>query len=281
MGSAYSNIISISLAAIPDTESVQAAGDFLGGALAAFLPPVGNSVESIQSAADFIGGSFSSADPFFPDVSLLLHMDGTNGSTLFPDASLNAFTVTRIGGVAVDTGTKEFGTGSASFNGTTGILTVPALASGPLDLVTGNPDSTVEFWMNAGGQPSGQSHVLTLINGTTAMYDVFFNSGVQELVVQVRAATAASTPALAIPLNTWTAIAIVMNASVMTIFVNGVAVGSPTFVNPGIALTDTVFEISGFSGASLYAGFIDELRVTKGLARYTSNYTPAGPFPNS
>ena len=54
--------------------------------------------------AALAGQVSSGGDPYFNNVSLLLHGDGTNGSTTFVDSSSNNFTITDGAGFEVDPG---------------------------------------------------------------------------------------------------------------------------------------------------------------------------------
>jgi len=83
------------------------------------------------------------------DVKLLLHCNGADASTDFPDASDSNHTVTAGGNAQVDTAQKEFGTASALFDATRDYLTVPASS----DFNVGSGNFTVDFWYrpNAAG----------------------------------------------------------------------------------------------------------------------------------
>ena len=92
---------------------------------------------------DYSGGVFSAkpsggslgtdpaniGDTNFGDVFLLLHMDGSNGSTTITDSSSNSFSVTAYGNAQLSTTEKKFGTASAYFDGNSDELrfTAPAL----------------------------------------------------------------------------------------------------------------------------------------------------------
>ena len=57
-------------------------------------------------------------DPYYSAVSLLLPMDGTNGSTTFTDSSLNGLTVTAVGNAQISTTQSKYGGASGYFDGT-------------------------------------------------------------------------------------------------------------------------------------------------------------------
>lgn len=76
--------------------------------------------------------------------------------------------------------------------------------------------------------------------------------------------------------NKWCHIALVRTDGVFTLYVNGVNEGVVTGI---VSFTNDTFKIGrnafqNHSGA-LLQGFIDDLRITKGLARYTENFTPS------
>ena len=57
-------------------------------------------------------------DPDFANVSLLLHGDGTNGSTTIVDSSSSSKTVTAVGDAQISTAQSKFGGSSIYFDGT-------------------------------------------------------------------------------------------------------------------------------------------------------------------
>jgi len=67
------------------------------------------------------------------------------------------------------------------------------------------------------------------------------------------------------------------------LYINGTQSGS-TYADTNAYINGAARPIIGADGGNTatqnYAGYIDELRVTKGYARYTANFTPSGPFPD-
>lgn len=290
MGSANSNIVMIQIPAGHDLGSVQAGGDFIAGSITAFLPPTGNSIEDIQGAGDLVSGALIPIDPFFAEVVLLLHMDGTNGATAFPDNSLVNNTMTAHGTTAVSTTSPEFGTGSMLMSTNTDNLTTPCAASTPLDLSTG--DFTVEFWywpesissvntqifeIGSGAGYLDGGFMLYQTGGTGDSSQLFFQTVMTDGIV-FGATLGGALTALA-----WNACALCRQGGLFYLFVNGVGghIGGAADLNPIKWPGGTLKIGAGFWNTNKPGTKWDELRITKGFARYTSNYTPSGPFPNS
>ena len=209
-------------------------------------------------------------DPNFSNVSLLLHCDGTNGSNSFPDSSPAANTVTANGSAAVSTANALFGSGSyLGIGSTTSYLTVPVVAAGPLDLRTG--DWTIEGWFYV---PSVSANYMIMnYDGTNLGIFVFLN-GSGQMVCYVSATTFNNSGTSTYASNTWTHFAIVMYGGHLTVYLNGIG-GTQTLLTVNPVLISPLY-IGGtppsYGGA--FTGSLDEIRITKGLARYTSNFTP-------
>jgi hypothetical protein len=217
-------------------------------------------------------------------VSLLLHMDGANGSTAFVDSSVNAFAMTAVGGAQLTTTAPEFGTACGTFNGTTSYVNTPFVNGGPLDLGLG--DFTIEMWVNpAPGATAAAPFNLISWSVPAAnpvlVFDLQDSTGVECLNASFNG-TQLGKSGLITP-NTWNAVALVVASNVMTAYLNGVAVGSSMAVSGRTAMASANVTIGALnflttSFGNFYQGKIDEVRVTKGVAIYTSNYTPVGPL---
>jgi hypothetical protein len=75
-----------------------------------------------------------------------------------------------------------------------------------------------------------------------------------------------------IPLNTWTNITVTRESNIYYFFIDGVLEGthSATYDH-----NQTPFKIGdGYGGVRYFNGYMDEVRITEGIARYTSNFTP-------
>lgn len=228
-------------------------------------------------------------DQYFADVGLLIHCDGANGSTSFVDSSSNALSIANTGNhVVVDTSAPKFGSGAANFGVAAGDheLVATVTPNGPLDMGTGA--FTVEFWMKWNGAPVGGSVCGDNIGGLFTWICIVtdINPGTSALGFQVQTlagATEVGTPATTFVTGTWYAIALQYTGGVngtLTAFLNGVA-GTPQNAMGTMIATKGQITIGATTLSVSSDGMeLDDIRITKGVARYPGNYTPAGPFPN-
>jgi hypothetical protein len=204
----------------------------------------------------------------YAQVSLLLNGDGTNGSTTFTDLSISPKTITNTGSVTVNTSVKKFGTGSIYFSGTN------TLSAGSIVLGTNN--FTIEFWFNQTSQMP-YSHLFTATSAYGTTNGLRVTTGGLNLTVY-SASTTLIQPAVAISNGSWYHFALVRNGTTLTLYQNGVSLGSTT---TSISFVSDTFMIGGDTTYP-YNGYIDDFRVTNGIARYTQNFTPpTAPLPTS
>ena len=204
------------------------------------------------------------------NVSLLLHGDGTNGSTVITDSSPTPKTVTAFGNAQISTAQSKFGGASIAFDGTGDYLstTLP---------IFGVNDFTIESWVRF---PSFANYRMLFDTRTSDQDLLGFVLGTDyagQLFIY-REGFALTTGALS--LNTWTHVALTRASGVWRIFVNG-TLQAGTYTSFG-NLTRTVARL-GMDWATLYGmnGYFDDYRITNDLARYTANFTPpTAPFPD-
>lgn len=217
-------------------------------------------------------------DPSFSSVSLLLHMNGANGSTTFVDSSSYARPVTSFNGAQISTAQSKFGNASGFFDGTNDYARVSY--NSMFNLSTG--DWTIEAWFRASSFASASVIISKDTNGFNFDWCISFLSSTQIrlLTDRTRGSLIATVPSMAI--NTWHHVAIVRFNSINTIYLNGVSYGSNAMA---ITNESTNYVTIGCAGWNVpngfFSGYIDDLRVSK-VARYTSNFTsPTAPFPDS
>jgi hypothetical protein len=216
-------------------------------------------------------------DVNFADVELLLHMGGSNGSTTFTDSSSNGLTVTANGNAQISTTQSKFGGSSAYFDGNGDYLT----ASHASNFNFGSGDFTAEVWFNVpAGAPSGIEPFITTAAGQgvtgTDFQGIWFGlyQGQYYFLASTNQSSwdvviAAGTP----PTDTWTHFCVVRSGNTFTLYVNGVSIGTTTSSGT-LTNSNNLIAIGGRTRNNQYSiGYLDDVRVTKGVARYTSNFT--------
>jgi hypothetical protein len=217
-------------------------------------------------------------DPlFFSNVSLLLHGDGTNGSTVIRDSSSRMNTVTAVGNAQISTAQSKFGGSSIAFDGTGDYLTVPSTGA-PGDLGAGN--FTVELWTflvsRINSFPCLVGNYTAFAAGSFALFAGHSSASTTQYQLALNGSGFPSINAGTIIYNAWAHIAVVRNGTTISLYVNGTSVGS---VTSSVNLNGTTGALFiGTTGDGLLSGaingYIDDLRITKGVARYTGNFTP-------
>lgn len=198
------------------------------------------------------------------NTSMLLN---TVNAGIFDNAMMND--LVTVGNAQVSTAVVKYGTGSMAFDGTGDWLT---FVDSP-NVQLGSGDFTIEGWVNlsllgsARGIFSKGTSTTGLSLAVNALNQVVFNYTASSL-----------TGTTVLMATTWYHIAVVRSGSAtgnVKIFINGTADATS-----GGAITDNFNQTNaGYIGAdrvgtSPMNGYIDDLRITKGYARYTANFTP-------
>jgi hypothetical protein len=217
-------------------------------------------------------------DPDYNNVSLLLHGNGTNGSTTITDNSPSPKTVTAVGNAQISTAQSKFGGASIAFSGgTSSWLSAPDVSA----LALLGFDFTFELW--AYFTTSDNEFIFWNANSSTFGFRL---NQVGSTSINLLASTTGSShttnvsAANALQVNTWQHIAVSRSGTSCKIFVNGLQVIDTTITG---ALSNGGINLIGGRSAfpATMNGYIDDLRITKGVARYTANFTPpAAPFPD-
>jgi hypothetical protein len=228
----------------------------------------------------------AAGDPYYSAVSLILSMDGTNGSTTFTDRSLNALAVTASGNAQISTASPKFGTGAAIFDGSGDFLSVPS--GTPVNFGTG--DFTVELWAKYSSFLFSNNALVSSIGPTVGGFYFAIKSNRTFMVARAFVAIDFTSSVVTWPTDTWAHIAITRSGSTMRVFKDGVLVSSVTNTqsyslalsgNNDFAVGATQSTSGVRSQTDFFNGQIDDLRITK-YARYTSAFTPpASAFPNA
>lgn len=219
-------------------------------------------------------------DPFYSNVSLLLPMTGGNNSTTFTDYSKYATAITPINGAFQTAATYKFPP-SSGYMWKDIYFGDKYLTLSNTNFAFGMADWTIELWL--------------YYNASATAFGTFFDNGGQGLFFSygsyvtnllLYGATAQSNN-VGLPHGmsngTWNFIAAVRNGSTITVYVNGSSIGSYTGITGSFSPTGATAFIGQFSGVGYSPDtYLQDLRITNGVARYTANFTPpTALFPTS
>jgi hypothetical protein len=215
-------------------------------------------------------------DLFRSNVSLLLHGDGSNGSTTIVDSSPSPKTVTAFGNAQISTAQSKFGGASIAFDGSGDYLQVnPA----PV-IALGTENFTVECFLYLNSIPSVNNNYIIDQRTSSNTAGFFLILDATRLRWAFDGANVTQ-PTVTWQTQTWTHVALVRNSGVVTAYINGsqIFTGSNTYAMQSPPSPTTVG--ARYTLNESLDGYIDDLRITKGIARYTTNFTPpTAPFPD-
>ena len=159
----------------------------------------------------------------------------------------------------ISTSIKKYGTGSLAFDGSGDYLYSPTTSKF-------NPRSpfTVEFWT----YPNSVSTVSWIVGESSLFYIETFSGTlyVGDGTINIISTTPPSA-------STWTHVALSFDGTTYRLFYNGTSQATSTTLLASNILTAWYIGIK-HDGSRSFNGYIDDLRITKGYARYTANFTP-------
>jgi len=263
-----------SSATLGNTSSVRIARDNGANHTKAFL----SGLNIVKGTALYTAAFTPPTAPITAHADTKLLLSGTNAGIIDQTAKNNLNT---LASAIVSTSQSKFGGSSMYFNGTTGTY-VYAVPNN--DLAFGNGNFTVESWIyfdsTAGTlNPICQSDVI----GSSTNNKWFFAYGSNTLRFGTHATggftvTIPWTPTTGV----WYHVAAVRSSGTMYLFIDGILGASTVTGTPsGYSLGQNGVSIGGMSTPYYLNGYLDDLRITKGFARYTASFTPPGsPFSN-
>jgi hypothetical protein len=221
-------------------------------------------------------------DLYFPKVTVLLPFDGTNGATSTTDSSNSNHTVTFGGDAEISTAQSKFGGSSLSLDGNGDYVELPRSTN---QLVS--EDFTIEFWfrINSGAgsetcalfgsyytTPAGKGMILQSTPTYNHVHFVWHYGASNWASLNETTGTRT-----ALSNNTWYHVAVTRSGSTWRLFLDGTQEDSVT-QSSYITDSGSTSRVGSYgpSDTALHRlnGYIDDFRITKGLARYTSNFTP-------
>jgi len=219
-------------------------------------------------------------------VGLMLHCDGEDGSTTFTDSSLSPKTVTAQGTAQIDTAVSKFSGASCYLSGSTSnYLTVPE--SSDWDFGSGN--FTVDLWWNLDVVDIGVTNSIIGQYGAVGNLGWLLDysalgGGVRFFYTTDGTSGGSFQWNWAATADTWFHFALVRNSTTLKFFVNGAQIGTDgnigatTIFNSTNVLGIGIYE-GGGAPINYHRGWMDEIRVSKGVARYFGNFkAPESPY---
>lgn len=205
----------------------------------------------------------------------LLHMDGANAGTTFTDNNAGgaAHTWTPHGNAQTSTTQIKFGSSSGSFDGTNSYIDTPDSAN----FKVSNSDFALDFWVrfNAvtgsgqlyGKRASGGTNSICVFRTTTDLaFYASSNGSTWDIASDVSIGTAAT--------GAWNHVAVTRSGSTWKTFYNGTQ--ASTFSSAATVNDDTTLPTIGAEAggtANFHNGWIDEFRLSVGIARWTANFS--------
>lgn len=259
--------------------------------------PMGVGVRGVGGTPGVAGAGSSAITADFPitdgiifsdgttdaNTKLLLHMGGADSATVTEDSSAIGHTPTFVGTAQLDTAQSKFGTTSLLLDGNSDYLTIPHHS----DFDLGTNDFTFDTWIRLGsGIDTSIDDVRRLLSHGYAGTD----NGAWSFAVGHHSAWGTgkrinfvtnisgsvynySSDAFTMDVGVWYHVAVVQDSNTLRFFLDGVAKGTLAF-SDNLVLTAIVYVGQVGNGTEYFDGWIDELRLVNGTAKWTTDFTP-------
>lgn len=216
----------------------------------------------MAAARTVAGGGGGTTDPHFSNVVLLMHADGSSA-----DSSSYARTATLGSGASIASSPAKFGSGAIALSGITSYVQHPDSAD--FDLLPG--DYTIEAWAY-GTSLSGFRYIwsndggtgallLAVQDGTTLYHSIYGGTNL--------------TFTCSLSTSTWHHIAVTRAGGTTRAFVDGTLLGSSaTSLGSSVGTRKSLLGASAVGTDGFWQGSLDDVRLTKGVARYTADFSP-------
>ena len=231
------------------------------------------------------------SDQHFANVVLGLSFDGVDGATAVTDWSGAPHAMTFNGNAQLDTAQFKWGTASLLCDGNADFVTTPDHA----DWSFGSSPFTVEGWLRFNHLNTAEDGCALCGHynntGNQRSWALYYDNSTGEDLTFIRSSDGTATTALkgAWPggspaLNTWFHVAADRDANnTLRVYLNGVVLASEAISTFSFHNSTDVLSIGRLNSSAgsrrWLNGWLDELRITKGVARYAGAFNPpGGPF---
>jgi len=203
-------------------------------------------------------------------------------AVLFSSFTVNTMgatkTVTANGNAQIVTAQSKFGGASGLFDGSGDYLSTPD----SVDWYFGTGDFTIDFWVRFNALPTSGTDVRISGQNVGAYNDwwlAMWNNG-GTYTWKFATYTLPTNNPIAIPqattmsVNTWYHVALVRSGNTWYWFQNGNLLGTGASNTNPMNDYSALLTIGGRSDGHYLNGWIDEFRISKGVARWTTTFTP-------
>ena len=221
-----------------------------------------------------IGDALYTTD-FTPPTAPLTAVTNTELLLDFQDSAIYDYSgqnnVDTVGNAQINTSIKKFGTGSVKFDGTGDYLEIPS--SDAFDL--GTDDWTIEGWIYPETDSDDRGAVFELYNDDNNVLRIMIQANDEiEFRVESGGTRVVDIRSTNWNYDEWMHVAAVNNSGTITLYLNGTSEGTDSsFTMPDFSSARVLLGMDLLATDRWYTGYIDDFRVTKGVARYTSNFT--------
>jgi len=255
------------------------------------VPPLNYQWQKASTTNNLINYQFPNNDPFYDRVGLFMEMSGVSGTRAFVDSTDKTYIIpyrddsiyNQYADIKLSNLDFKSAPTSARFNDIYSHLRV--FDSGN-NLYFGNKNFTIEYWY----KPTEYSEMSVVSRRKGNVWPVYGNVGWTLSSTRFRAKIGQTWRddwiddngnLSIIPVNEWTHVALTRYNNTYRLFRNGAMVGS--FFNnetldetsgPLVIGTSSSVQINSTENDYSLVGFLDNLRITVGLARYTQNFVP-------
>ena len=241
-----------------------------------------NSYLPFPSLEPFSGSPLSGASGNDSFTKVLLHFDGADAATVITDSNIggSAHVWTAAGNAQIDTAQTKFGTASLLLDGTGDWVSMPDHA----DLTFGANDFTIDFWFYCNDPVGVVRHLAGQCDsantpGSTSFYILRLTNGTIQATMVIGGSdtlNCVSTTQYSNTINPgWHHLAYVRTGSNFLLFLDGVQEG---FAQLNGALTNSTNQLrvgaQGENTANTWKGWIEEFRISIGVARWTDTFVP-------
>lgn len=221
------------------------------------------------------------SDKYFSNVKLLCGFNGADGATAFTDESSAARAATFFGNAKLDTAQKRFGTAALLLDGSGDYVSFADSA----DFTLGANDFTVECWIRFANSPDATSRNWVThydAGGSQRAWIWRYSASRLQFLYSTNGISTTSFLTDWFPQSqVWYHCAAAREAANLRFFVNGELsavhnIGAASIFNSSSAIR---IGAENSAATNFWDGWIDEVRLTVGAARYTSAFIPPqGPF---